>query len=98
MNYMFMNDGDLCFFNELEMVGMMEKMFSQGVVYVDLDNDGDFDLLVNNMNDCVFLYENYVMEKLNNYYLSVKLKGNIKINFLVYGVKVWVFIGDNIQL
>jgi len=98
MNYMFMNDGDLRFSNESETVGMTEKTFSQGAAYADLDNDGDLDLLVNNMNDRAFLYENHATEKLNNHYLSVKLKGNTKTNPLVYGAKVWVFTGDNIQL
>ncbi|MEO0876612.1 MAG: FG-GAP-like repeat-containing protein, partial [Bacteroidota bacterium] len=97
-NYMFMNGGDLRFSNESETVGMTQATFSQGASYADLDNDGDLDLVVSNMNDRAFLYENKATEKLPHHYLSVKLKGNTATNSNVVGAKVWVFTGDNLQL
>ncbi|MEL6968670.1 MAG: VCBS repeat-containing protein [Bacteroidota bacterium] len=97
-NYMFMNGGDLRFSNESETVGMTQATFSQGASYADLDNDGDLDLVVSNMNDRAFLYENKATEKLPHHYLSVKLKGNTTTNPNVVGAKVWVFTGDNLQL
>ncbi|MGH1434586.1 MAG: VCBS repeat-containing protein [Lewinella sp.] len=98
MNYMFVNNNDLGFTNETELLGLPERTFSQGAVYADLDNDGDLDLLVNNMNDRAFLYENHATEKLNHHYLSLKLKGELATNPLAYGAKAWVFTGEKLQM
>jgi hypothetical protein len=97
-NYMFVNNNDLGFENETEKWGLPEKTFSQGAAYADLDNDGDLDLLVNNMNDRAFLYENHATEKLNHHYLSFKFKGESIGNPLAYGTKVWIFTSNGLQL
>ena len=57
-NYLFVNNGDLTFEDEATEWGMPEKTWTQGGAYADLDNDGDIDLILNNMNDPAFIYEN----------------------------------------
>lgn len=57
-NYAFKNNGGAGFENTTEEWGMNRPSFSNGGVYVDLDNDGDLDVVINNINDTAFLYEN----------------------------------------
>ena len=55
-NYAFENRGDLDFINKAEVLGLSKPSFSNGSAYGDLDNDGDYDLIVNNvMKTCVEL-------------------------------------------
>ncbi len=98
VNYFFVNENNLTFTNQAANAGMEQKTFSQGAAYADLDNDGDLDLLVNNMNERSFLYENHSSELKNRHYLSFQLKGSNPANALAYGAKVWVFTGDEYQL
>lgn len=57
-NYAFKNNGGTAFKNTTGKWGMDQPSFSNGGVYVDLDNDGDLDVVVNNINDTAFVYEN----------------------------------------
>ncbi|MBN3519831.1 VCBS repeat-containing protein [Algoriphagus lutimaris] len=57
-NYIFENQGNLEFKDRSDEWGMDEKGFSSGAIYADLDNDGDLDLVVSNLNDFASLYEN----------------------------------------
>ena len=54
-NYMFRNNGDLTFSKQMEEWGMDQKSYSNGVAYGDLDNDGDLDLVVNNIDSAAFV-------------------------------------------
>jgi len=75
-NYAFRNNGDLTFTNLATDWGFGTPSFSNGTAYGDLDNDGDLDLIVNNVNQPCFAYENRTNEKTGNHYLKVKLEGN----------------------
>ena len=77
-NYAFHNNGDLTFSNVTNQWGLNQPSFSNGAVYVDLDNDGDLDLVINNINDEALVYENTSVndEKNSNHYLNVRLKGD----------------------
>ncbi|MCW3090893.1 MAG: RNA-binding protein [Ferruginibacter sp.] len=76
-NYAFKNSGDLKFTKVTNEWGMETASFSNGAVYVDLDNDGDLDYVINNINEEAFVYENTTntSEKINKNYLSVQFNG-----------------------
>jgi hypothetical protein len=76
-NFLFKNKGNLLFDNITASAGMMIPSFSNGAAYGDLDNDGDLDLVVNNINDKAFLFKNNHNTESNNY-IRLKLKGNHK--------------------
>ncbi len=75
VNYAFHNQGDMTFQNVSEAWGIEEASCSNGAAYADLDNDGDLDLLVNNVNQPAFVYENLSDKRQPNNHLRIKLKG-----------------------
>tara|TARA_R110002049_G_scaffold245100_1_gene418983 strand:+ start:65373 stop:68852 length:3480 start_codon:yes stop_codon:yes gene_type:complete len=72
-NYAFKNTNGAEFENTTETWGFGDLSFSNGGAYADLDNDGDLDVLINNINDVAFVYENTLNKKAN--YLTVNFKG-----------------------
>ena len=66
-NYYYKNHGNLEFSNITDSSGLNQPSFSHGASYVDLDNDGDLDLVVNNVNDKPFIYENNSENNGNNF-------------------------------
>ena len=75
-NYVFENQGGLTFSNQSEAWGMDSKGISHGAAYGDLDNDGDLDLVINNMNDEAYVYENKSNEIFNRNYLRIRFVGS----------------------
>ncbi len=87
-NYAYQNNGDLTFSNKAADFGLAEPSFSNGAAYGDLDNDGDLDLIVNNVNMTSFVYENTANLKYpNNRFLRFELKGEGK-NTMALGTNV----------
>ncbi|WP_256003428.1 VCBS repeat-containing protein [Pedobacter deserti] len=75
-NYIFRNNGNLTFSNKGAEWGITLPSNSNGAAYSDLDNDGDLDIVVNNINKAAFIYEN--QGDTTSSYLKVKLKGSGK--------------------
>lgn len=89
-NYAFVNNGDLTFSNKAVELGLAEAGFSNGSAFGDMDNDGDLDLVVNNVNMPFSLYENTSnTANTRNKYLQFDLKGEGKNTFAV-GAKITV--------
>jgi len=74
-NYLFRNDHNLGFQNVTAAWGIDEPGFHDGAAYVDLDNDGDLDLVVNNLNGEATVYENHTAGRPRSHWLRLKLKG-----------------------
>ncbi|MBD0374823.1 MAG: VCBS repeat-containing protein, partial [Flavisolibacter sp.] len=80
-NYAFKNTGGFVFANATNTWGLNQPSFSNGGAYADLDNDGDLDLVINNINEQSFVYENTLNngpQKNNLHYLSIVLVGTDK--------------------
>ncbi|MGB5499076.1 MAG: VCBS repeat-containing protein [Maribacter sp.] len=76
-NYIFKNLGGTTFENATKELGLDQTANSNGAAYADLDNDGDLDLIVNNINKPAFIYRNESQSTSKNY-LKVKLIGESK--------------------
>ena len=96
-NYMFENQGDLRFTNVAPKWGLARGLKSTGAAYADLDNDGDLDLVTNNINDYAYIFENRLSDGLQDInYLQVKLEGE-EANTFGIGAKVTLYAGGAMQ-
>lgn len=77
-NYVFRNNKDLTFEDVTESWGLAAPSFSNGVAYGDLDNDGDLDLVINNLDQEAFIYRNNTASSAQANYLQIKFKGSPK--------------------
>ncbi len=95
VNYAFSNNNGAKFSNKTEAWGLDQPANSNGASYADLDNDGDLDLIVNNINKPAFIYRNE-SQKTGGNYLQIKLQGAEK-NTHGIGSKVTLFSNGNRQ-
>ncbi|WP_340157199.1 VCBS repeat-containing protein [uncultured Maribacter sp.] len=94
-NYAYQNLGDLEFKNTSNEWGLDNESFSNGSAYADLDNDGDLDLVVNNINSEAFIYRNNSEAKPNSNYLRIQLVD--KNNRPTFGTRVNIYTQNGVQ-
>ena len=95
-NKFYRNKGDMTFADEDENIINNVPTFSNGAIYADLDNDGDLDIVVNNIDDNVLLYENNNSTPGDTSFLEIKLKGP-GTNVNAIGAKVILFSGSEVR-
>lgn len=91
-NYVFQNQGNYRFKKVAKKWGLDTPSFSNGMAYGDLDNDGDLDLVINNMEDTAFVYKN----KTNGNFLKVAFEGADK-NTMGIGAKAHIYYNNQQQ-
>ena len=94
-NYAFKNNGDLTFQNAANKWGLSTPSFSNGTAIGDLDNDGDQDMVINNVNQTAFIYKNETNNQSPQNYIQLTFKGEGKNTFGI-GSKVNVYLGQEI--
>lgn len=88
-NFAYKNMGDFRFEDKSADFGLNQEGFSNGAAYGDLDNDGDLDLVVNNVNMPSFVYRNNADLREESAYLRINLEGPDQNKFAV-GTKIFV--------
>lgn len=96
-NYLFINQGEFRFENKSDEMGLTHKTFSNGSMYSDLDNDGDLDIIINNIDEVAHLYENKLETTEDTHWLQVRLQGSEK-NTHGIGAYVYVYINGEKQV
>ncbi|WP_185154388.1 VCBS repeat-containing protein [Fulvivirga sp. M361] len=96
-NTIFKNMGDYTFTDKTVSWGLDQPSFSNGAGFGDLDNDGDLDLVINNINQKAFVCENQAIDRLKNNYIHIVLAGTSH-NPFALGSEVKVFHNGMTQL
>lgn len=96
-NYLFKNNGDLTFSKVTNEWGMVLPYNTCSSSYADFDNDGDLDVILNNIDTTAVLYENLMMNEGKNNYLKVSCIGNTK-NTGGLGARVQIKTGNQTQI
>ena len=94
-NYIYRNVGNDSFQNKITDWGFEEKTLSNGAIYADLDNDGDLDIITNDVDNPAGIYKNN-SDVTNNHFLRLQLKG-IRQNISAIGAKVLVYTKGSTQ-
>lgn len=92
-NYAFKNIGNASFTNVTDQWFSTPPSFSNGGAFADLDNDGDIDLVISNVNEVASIFENLSNNQQAQNFITVKFNGP-KQNLFGIGVKVEVFVDD----
>jgi len=96
-NRFFKNTPDLLFEDQAELIDNNTSSYSNGAVYADLDNDGDLDIVTNNINTAVFIYENLTQTATSeNKSLQISFKGK-EGNLNAIGTKCLVYSGGEVH-
>lgn len=96
VNYIFQNKNGNGFENQISNWGMNHQSNSNGAIYADLDNDGDLDLVTNNINQPAFVYENESQKLNKNHYLNIQLTGD-SANTQGIGAVIKIYYNNQVQ-
>ena len=99
-NYLYINNHNYSFTDYSSKGGIDEKALSNGAAYADLDNDGDLDLVINNINREAFVFINNTINKespVKAHFLRINLEGDA-LNQDAFGAKVFVYANNQIQM
>lgn len=96
-NYAFRNLGDFQFENAAQSWGLNTDVHSRCAVLADFDNDGDLDLILNNIDSVAYLYQNHSKQSTENHYLRIRLQGD-NANTYGLGAKVTLYAGGKAQV
>lgn len=94
-NFFYRNNGDLTFEDMSKPWGTLPFLTTQGAAYGDLDNDGDLDLVLNNLDHQAVIKEN-TTDRISNHYLGFRLIGE-KQNINAIGAKIELYGGGKYQ-
>lgn len=92
-NFMYRQYSDHGFKNLANEWGLKDSSFSNGAAIGDLDNDGDLDLIINNIDENAFLYKNTAIENNMGNFLVVHAMGHLSESF----PQIWVYTNGNVQ-
>jgi hypothetical protein len=95
-NKFYKNNGDLSFTDEAEAIANGQLTFSNGAAYADLDNDGDLDIVVNNIDAAALVYENKNATQNDRSSIRVHVKGSTQ-NVNAVGAKLILYSGNSIR-
>ena len=93
-NYLYRNTGSLKFENATEQWMEEPPSFSSGAAYADLDNDGDLDLIVNNVDDEAFIFKNNSEQDLISNFINCKFYKSKNLQQEIYGSKIKLTFDD----
>ncbi len=96
-NYLYQGQADMKFIDKSADWGFQQPTLSNGAAYADLDNDGDLDLVINNINSPAMLYQNNSTSQNSNRFLDIQLKGAGS-NSHALGARVLIKYKNQIQL
>ena len=97
VSYIYKNNGNLTFSNMAGVWGINKPSYSNGSTYADLDNDGDLDLIVNNINEKAFVYRNNSEMQNGNNFLNLSFKGE-GLNTRGIGARVKIYCNGQLQV
>ncbi|MDZ7690974.1 MAG: ASPIC/UnbV domain-containing protein [Balneolaceae bacterium] len=92
-NFAFKNNGDLSFNDVSDEWGVDQHALSNGAAYADLDNNGTLDLIVHNINESPFIFNNTARQQNGNNFLKIHLEGTDK-NPSGIGTRITVIADD----
>lgn len=100
--FLFVNNNDSTFTDRAAEWGLSDPSYSNGAAYADLDNDGDLDLITNNIDEAAFLFENRTINSDKNNttssnFIQIKFEG-LKSNINGIGAKVFLYSNGKIQM